>query len=230
MDPSVTSVAAPTRPQDTDRPLPLPASSRVRQTRKSIATHRRIIEAAIHCFLEIGYHRTTTSEIAKRARVTRGAVQYYFPTTPEVLRATAEHIQTSFLAEFDDAMKALPAGADTIDQGIDKIWEMVRTNPLWTAWRELIAAARTDDELRAVMYPASASFEERGFESAKAAYPELYARDPQRFALGRQITWQVVQGLAATPMGPGADSAKQALVDGLKAHMHDFWGVPRRVG
>ncbi len=49
----------------------------------------RILDATIQCFLELGYHRTTTTEIAKRAHVTRGAVQYYFPTTPDVLRAHA---------------------------------------------------------------------------------------------------------------------------------------------
>ena len=36
------------------------------QTPKSIATKKSILDATIQCFVEIGYHRTTTTEIAKR--------------------------------------------------------------------------------------------------------------------------------------------------------------------
>ena len=63
-----------------------------RPTPKSVETRKSVIDATISCFIEIGYFRTTTTEIAKRANLTRGAVQYYFPTTADVLRASIDHL------------------------------------------------------------------------------------------------------------------------------------------
>jgi len=44
---------------------------------RSAATRQEIINATIECFVQIGYVRTTTTEIAKLAGYTRGAVQHY---------------------------------------------------------------------------------------------------------------------------------------------------------
>jgi AcrR family transcriptional regulator len=41
-------------------------------------TCRRVIEAAVSCILEEGYHRASSNEIARRAGVTWGAIQYQF--------------------------------------------------------------------------------------------------------------------------------------------------------
>lgn len=201
--------------------------SRVRQTKKSIATHQRIIDAAIRCFLEIGYHRTTTSEIAKRANVTRGAVQYYFPTTPEVLRATVAHIQNSILTEFGQVMRDLPDGADRLDAAVEKSWELANS-PLWTVWTELLAAARTDEELRAIVYPAAEKFEVDGTTVTREALPDLAARvDADRFMFGRYLSWQMVLGVARCHLGPDAPAVKRRLIDQLKVHMHEFWEMQR---
>ncbi|MFM2042362.1 MAG: hypothetical protein RLY86_938 [Pseudomonadota bacterium] len=206
--------------------------SRVRQTPKSIATRRRVVEAAIACFIDIGYHRTNTAEIAKRANLTRGAVQYYFPTTAEVLSCTAEHIAAGFLTEFEQRLSAVPPKADAIDSAIDVLWEICR-GPLWTAWLELMAAARTDAELRAVLDPVQERFTERQAEIARAIYAPYLAADPRLFDLTRLISWHVLQAVAAARLGgpPAAEEqAKQALVADLKRLMHAVWSLPQGSG
>lgn len=203
------------------------AGSRVRQTPKSIATHQRIIEAAIRCFLDIGYHRTTTSEIAKQARVTRGAVQYYFPTTPEVLRATVDHIIQHFTAEYLAATaNAAHEGREGLDQGIDALWYAAHS-PLWTAWKELEAAARTDAELASIMGPAKAAFAARWEQSAKDLYGSFLVADPVKFEMGRHLAWQFLQALASSRFAPSAEDndVKVRLLMEFKVLMRQYWGL-----
>jgi AcrR family transcriptional regulator len=42
------------------------------------STRERILEAALHCFSELGFEGATTREIARRAGVNLGLIKYYF--------------------------------------------------------------------------------------------------------------------------------------------------------
>ena len=52
---------------------------RLTQDEKTAETRRRLLDAAIVCLIERGYSNTTTSEIAERAGLSRGAQLYHFP-------------------------------------------------------------------------------------------------------------------------------------------------------
>ncbi|SNS58016.1 MULTISPECIES: TetR/AcrR family transcriptional regulator [unclassified Azospirillum] len=202
-------------------------ASRVRQTPKSIATHHKIIDAAIRCFLDLGYHRTTTSEIAKLAGVTRGAVQYYFPTTPAVLRATVDHITQQFMEYFHALAAARPQeGGEGLDQGLDALWQAGH-HPLWTAWKELEAAARTDAELAGVMGPAKAEFYRRWEALSVELYGSYQQKDPVKFEMGHHLTWQFLQALAGLSRGDeAADIAlKQRLLAEFKNLIRGYWDM-----
>jgi AcrR family transcriptional regulator len=202
-------------------------ATRVRQTPKSIATHQRIIEAAIRCFLDLGYHRTTTSEIAKQAGVTRGAVQYYFPTTPAVLRATVDHITQQFMADFQAIAEARPhEGGEGLTQGLDAIWQAAH-HPLWTAWKELESAARTDAELAGVMGPAKAEFYRRWEELSVSLYGSFLQINPVKFEMGHHLTWQFLQTLAGFSRGDAASDAalKERLLAEFKNLVRGYWDM-----
>lgn len=199
--------------------------NRVRQTRKSIATRGRVIEAAIACFLDIGYHRTNTSEIAKRAGITRGAVQYYFPTTGDVLTATAEYVTAQILADWESRMTNIPPGADPLDSTIDMLWDVAR-GPYWTVWRELEAAARTDGELRKLLEPVSTALIHRQVRVAEATFREAREQDPVLFDLCRLMNWFFLRELATAPSGSGGEAGKERLVTALKELMRRVWDVP----
>lgn len=46
---------------------------------RALQTRRSIVEAAASVFAEYGYERAATSEILRRANVTKGAMYFHFP-------------------------------------------------------------------------------------------------------------------------------------------------------
>ncbi|HEU5383170.1 MAG TPA: TetR family transcriptional regulator, partial [Ktedonobacteraceae bacterium] len=51
----------------------------MRRTKEEAAiTRERLLEAALECFHSKGYSATTLDDIARRAEITRGAIQWHF--------------------------------------------------------------------------------------------------------------------------------------------------------
>lgn len=74
-----------------------------RTGRKGAATRARVIEAARECLSELGYHRASSNEIARRADITWGVIQYHFGSRESVL-----------LAIVDSAVEELSSSLDTV--------------------------------------------------------------------------------------------------------------------
>jgi len=55
-------------------------------------TRQRVLEAGIELFAELGYERASTRAIARRARVSLPALQYYFSGKQGLYQACAEYI------------------------------------------------------------------------------------------------------------------------------------------
>ena len=70
-------------------------------------TRRRIVGAALDCILERGFYRASSNEIARRAGMTWGAIQYYF--------GTRERLMLAALEDFDADFEAMLATADLGD-------------------------------------------------------------------------------------------------------------------
>jgi AcrR family transcriptional regulator len=51
---------------------------------------REIIEAARRCFLQNGFHQTTTDEICREASITPGGLYHYFGSKEEIISAVIE--------------------------------------------------------------------------------------------------------------------------------------------
>ena len=65
-------------------------------------TRRRIIDAAVDAFSELGFHGASTREIAARAGTNQGLITYHFRSKDELWRAAAERIFSgNFIGEAD---------------------------------------------------------------------------------------------------------------------------------
>ncbi|MDX8000686.1 TetR/AcrR family transcriptional regulator [Xenorhabdus sp. Reich] len=59
-------------------------------TEKQRAKRKHILDAAISCFIEKGFHATSTAEICKAAGMSPGNLFHYYPTKSAIIEAIAE--------------------------------------------------------------------------------------------------------------------------------------------
>ena len=63
------------------------------------ATKAKLLDAAVSCLAEHGWSATTVAVVAERAGVSRGAVQYHFPTREDLVLAAVEQMAEQRAAE-----------------------------------------------------------------------------------------------------------------------------------
>lgn len=139
----------------------MPASKRRTQAERRESTISRLLEATIESLSQQGYARTTTSGVCKLAEMSQGALFRHFPTRAALIVAATEELCRRHLDRMAIAFAsfAQPSAADSARLLIEAIRSATRTRE-HAAWHEVMVAARTDGELRALVAPTLQSFEE----------------------------------------------------------------------
>jgi AcrR family transcriptional regulator len=175
---------------------PSPAASRHRrrtQGERSAATREKLLDAAIECLVELGYARITTTDVAERAGVSRGAQLHHFPSKVELVTSAIRHLADRRVAELRRDAAALPAKERGIPQITELTWSY-SSGPLFMAAMELIMASRTDRELHAALWPIEKQFAQTSAQLLR----ELYANyvDHPEFELMMHLTVHMMRGMA----------------------------------
>ncbi len=130
----------------------------------------RLLDATVACLFERGYARTTTTLIARRARVSRGAQLHHFKTKEALVTTAVQHLFEQRTREFREAFARVPAGADRVAAAVDLLWSMI-SGPTFYAWLELLVAARTDARLRRSVTGISRKFVDEVFRNFHDLFP-----------------------------------------------------------
>ncbi|HEY8217304.1 MAG TPA: TetR family transcriptional regulator [Acidimicrobiia bacterium] len=166
-----------------------------------MATRAALLDAAIESICADGYAAVTTSEIARRAGVSRGAQLHHFPTKAELMTAAIEHLLALRVQEFREAFTAEALRGDLVDDGIDLLWTMFE-GPAFVAWVELWVAARTDPDLAVAM----ADMDRRFTEETRLLFVELTrgagAPDPGELEMVRDLVFAAMEGVALQRLVP----------------------------
>ncbi|MEA2623997.1 MAG: hypothetical protein QOD06_42, partial [Candidatus Binatota bacterium] len=119
------------------------ALPKIRRTQgeRSASTRSRLLDATIDSLAELGYAGTTTTVIAERAGVSRGAQLHHFPTKAELVTTAVEHLFQRRNQEFRTAMAKLPPAVDRAEAAVDLLWAIF-SGPTFYAWLELVVAGR----------------------------------------------------------------------------------------
>jgi AcrR family transcriptional regulator len=117
------------------------------QEERSAAMRERLLDATIECLVEYGYSGTTTTRVAERAGVTRGAQVHHFPTKTDLVTAAVRHLATRRAELAFAEMDRLSTSSDPVGDTLDLLWD-IHQGPVFAASMELLLAARTDPELR----------------------------------------------------------------------------------
>ena len=167
-----------------NKPNRIPRSERQKagwQAKKSAMTRQAILDAAIYCIINHGYAQTTTSLIAERAAVSRGAMTHHFPSRSDVLTATIKFLHERRLQEYRalaqeyDINSKLTA-REQIETVVQMVWKFV-TLSATTAYQEILMASRTDPELKRALEPLEKEFEEAFLELVKGLFPRWERRE-----------------------------------------------------
>jgi AcrR family transcriptional regulator len=145
--------------------------ARLTQDEKTAETRRRLLDSAIVCLIERGYANTTTSEVAERAGLSRGAQLYHFPRKEELLTNAVEHLFQLMFREMKEKVGRLGNANDRRAVAIDLLWE-IANGTLATAWIELVVASRTDSYLRGTV----TAVNDRMVEFIDKSFQELFPR------------------------------------------------------
>lgn len=157
-------------------------------------TRGRVLDATVACLAEQGYSQTTTTRIARRAKVSRGALLHYYPAKEQLLASAVEHVFRRRTEEFRRAFAALPESADHRAATIDILWTMF-SGPTFYAWLELAVASRSDRKLHQEVSRITREFGETVREIFLELFPVLDEPSPF-FELAPSFTFAFLQGLA----------------------------------
>lgn len=184
------------------------------QAERSASTRARLLDATIECLHDLGYARTSTPEIARRAGLSRGAQLHHFPTKAELVTSAVEHLFARRREEFLCAFRDRAAEQDPVEAAIDILWSMV-SGPTFYAWLELAVAARTEAELREPV----AALTERLIRIVEETFRELFPAPPTPnpfYAVAPRFAFSLLDGLALARIHAIDPHAHEPVLDALK--------------
>src|SRR5947209_726184 len=79
------------------------------QAQRRDETRRALLDAAVESLIQVGFARTTTLEVQRRADVSRGALLHHFPSKAELLVAAVDHLAEMRARELKVLAQQLPA-------------------------------------------------------------------------------------------------------------------------
>ncbi len=174
------------------------------QAERTAAMRGRLLDAAVESLVELGYARTSTQEIARRAGVSRGTQLHHFPTKESLVVAAVEYLVDKRLEEILTAEVDCGRGLEVLSDAF--------SGPLFYAALELWVAARTDPVLHAATVP----LERKVSEALEFGSAELFG---DRFdSESVELTIELVRGLAVSALFRTSEAD-----DALRARLLPAW-------
>ncbi len=183
--------------------LPLPPKGRRSHAERTAETRARIIAAVVESIAEVGFQRTTASEIAQRAGVTWGAVQHHFGAKDGMLVAALENSFNRFAQRLGN----IPLEGTSLEKRaslfIDRAWEHFSSAEYRSTFEILLNYLGRDD---LEQHP---TWQERMFRAWDRIWLRLFGDAPlprgRRFVL-QHYTISALSGLASTLMLEGGEA------------------------
>jgi TetR/AcrR family transcriptional regulator, repressor for uid operon len=90
----------------------------------------RILRAAVEQFVDVGIRRSTMSDVARRAGLSRVTVYRRFAGRADLVEAVILAELRWFLADYNAAVAGLPTAAERLVEGFVALVRAIRTHPL----------------------------------------------------------------------------------------------------
>ena len=194
----------------------MPEAARVPRTQQQRRdeTRRALLDAAVESLIEVGFARTTTLEVQRRAEVSRGALLHHFPSKAELLVAAVDHLAEMRARELKMLAAGLPDGRARTDAVLELLWQCF-SGTFFQVAMELRTAARTDPELRPVLIAAERALRDRILLQARTLFGKDVSEHPG-LERGLDFTLQFMIGAAMSAVLHKDDARLRELIDDFK--------------
>lgn len=197
------------------------------QQQKAARTRQAILEAASQCLIERGYSGLTTVEIIERAKVSRGAMHHHFTNRAELLSGLIDYVLHRRLERFLADYIAQIQGShrsDAVAVATEVHWNSLKA-PEFTAFLELMMAARTDQQMADLLIPATKAFENEWMAEMKRAMPQQ-AGYPEAMLLANDLASAMHLGLLLNSPFMDSDGRKTAVRNRLTRLIESLYEEP----
>lgn len=194
------------------------------QAQKSAMTRDRILDAAISCFINLGYSNVTTAKVASAAGVSRGAMLHHFPSKTELIQAAVESLHGKILEDYTERVSRnsrSKKGKSRHRAGLDAYWDHL-TGDLAVAYHELCVAGRTDPELKQILESSSALFDQHVQETNFELFEEWNDRG-DRYQLAMDVTRFMMEGMAVGQLTEDRSKRIKLLLDYLADRLEEIF-------
>jgi len=184
------------------------------QKERRAETRRKLLDATVQYLIELGYHRTTTSLICKRAGVSRGALLHHFPTKESLVIDAIWHLFAQRVRELDLDFEKVTTPEQRLEALLDHMWVAFFSTPLFWAALELWVAARTDETLRQNLEPAERKLAKTVWSGWTALAGKQVARNREtarRFQDALALSWHMMRGMAVQKILKEDDAERRRL-------------------
>lgn len=194
------------------------------QAQKSAMTRDSILDAAVQCFVEIGYAATTTAKIAEAAGVSRGAMLHHFASKTELVQAAIEHLHRKLLEHYSASIAKITQDLDVDERnrrGLRGYWNYL-TSDLFIAYHELCVAGRTDPELQRILEHSIARFDSAVREANLKLFPE-WASKGELFGFAMDITKFLMEGMAVSQIVSQREQRVERMIRYLGDRLYEIF-------
>ena len=178
------------------------------QAQKSAMTRERILSATISGFVELGYNKLTTTQVAELAGISRGSMRHHFDSKKELIEAAIEYLHEKLLDVYLENVAMIPGAVDgngraLIRARIDAYWNYINCD-LNLVYQELSMAARTDPELKESLERPIQDYDQAGREAALALFKDWQSEREKLFFI-IDISRVFLEGLVRVQWQVAAD-------------------------
>ncbi|MFT5705149.1 MAG: AcrR family transcriptional regulator [Shewanella sp.] len=195
-----------------------------KQAIKSANTQEAFLKAALDCYVSLGYILTTTTTVAEKAGLSRGAMVHHFPSKRTLVEASIYYLNQQRIATFSEDMSKLAKKAGKIvgQDGLNVYWKLLNSK-YYTAYFELRMASRTDKELGAILKKADNEFEINWQENIKLAFPEWNDKTKEQLQLAMDVTQTMMEGLTLCNFGTDTKRRQKLVLLYVRRAVQDIY-------
>jgi len=137
-------------------------------------TRRKILLAAMECFAEKGYQKTTIREISSRAGVTLGALYHHFKGKKKLLMQMNRSRQINSLEVTREALEEESDFFDGLRKALQGQFQLLAEDPILSGvYREYMGMAMTDPDINRMHSRNDMEFHDVFSRELERRYPNL---------------------------------------------------------